>query len=117
NTHPRIKLIWDRDTPRMASHHQKLVAIDDAIAFVGGIDLTAARRDDHTHHPGDPRRRVPGLLQSVANPYHDIQMAVEGEIARVVGEWCRERWRRATGEVVSAPPQLDMAQCRLWPPE
>ena len=38
--HPRVHLQFDSTHPPGASHHQKIVVIDDAIAFCGGIDLT-----------------------------------------------------------------------------
>lgn len=31
------------------AHHEKLVVIDQQIAFVGGIDLAYGRWDDHRH--------------------------------------------------------------------
>src|SRR5437870_209324 len=44
-THPRLCFRLDADHPVTASHHQKIVVIDDAVAFVGGIDLTTHRWD------------------------------------------------------------------------
>lgn len=101
--HPRINLVWDRDTPKLASQHQKFVVIDDAMAFVGGMDLTKSRWDSHQHARRDPRRRIPGLLPLQGGPYHDAMLALDGEAARVLGEWGRERWLRATGERLPAP--------------
>tara|TARA_B110000977_G_C10776868_1_gene376974 strand:+ start:85 stop:297 length:213 start_codon:yes stop_codon:yes gene_type:complete len=31
------------------SHHQKFVVVDNAVAFVGGIDLAYGRYDTHNH--------------------------------------------------------------------
>ena len=31
------------------THHEKLVVIDQCLAFMGGIDLTYGRWDDHHH--------------------------------------------------------------------
>ena len=31
------------------AHHEKIVVIDQVVAFVGGIDLCYGRWDDHTH--------------------------------------------------------------------
>src|SRR3982750_1699858 len=39
-THPRLSFRLDDRHPVAASHHQKVVVIDDAVAFVGGFDLT-----------------------------------------------------------------------------
>ena len=47
----------DGTHPRGASHHQKIVAIDDRLAFVGGLDLTRSRWDTPAHLANDARRR------------------------------------------------------------
>ena len=36
----RIRFCLDEDLPAGASHHQKLVVVDDAVAFCGGLDVT-----------------------------------------------------------------------------
>src|SRR5262252_3572202 len=48
---PRFELERDDCHPFGASQHQKLVVIDDALAFAGGIDLTLRRWEtqDHAH--------------------------------------------------------------------
>jgi phosphatidylserine/phosphatidylglycerophosphate/cardiolipin synthase-like enzyme/uncharacterized membrane protein YdjX (TVP38/TMEM64 family) len=112
----RMNLVWDRDTPPLGSQHQKIVVVDDRVAFLGGMDLTQARWDDHPHEPEDSRRRKPGLLPSFGNPYHDIMLAVDGEAACVLGDWCRERWRRATHAELRAPDQGHAAAPDVWPP-
>jgi phospholipase D1/2 len=94
--HPRIHVRLDHKHPLRASHHQKLVCIDDNIAFAGGIDLTVKRWDTSEHVAHHPARAEPD-----GNPYgpvHDVQMAVEGEAARLLGDLARGRWRVATGE-------------------
>ncbi|KMO35774.1 phospholipase D-like domain-containing protein [Methylobacterium aquaticum] len=94
--HPRIELRLDTHHPVYAAHHQKLVCIDDRIAFCGGIDLTVGRWDTTAHMAGDPLRTNPdGALYP---PVHDLQMAVDGEAAARLGDLARERWRAATGE-------------------
>ena len=101
--HPRIRLVWDRDTPPLGSHHQKMVVIDDRVAFVGGMDLTQSRWDAHVHRVDDDRRRKPGLLPYFGDPYHDAMLAVDDEAAATLGGWARERWRRATDERLDLP--------------
>ena len=80
------------------SHHQKLVVVDDAMAFCGGIDLTC-RRWDTCAHAADDRRRV--MQGTPYPPFHDMVMAVEGNAARAIGDLVRERWRAATGETLA----------------
>ncbi|MFE1597771.1 phospholipase D-like domain-containing protein [Methylobacterium sp. ID0610] len=98
--HPRIRVKLDTRHPLYAAHHQKIVCIDDAIAFVGGIDLTIQRWDTPGHPAEDPRR-----VDADGAPYgpvHDTHMAVDGEAARAVGDLVRGRWRDATGEAWEA---------------
>lgn len=95
-THRRVCFELDGAHPVGASHHQKVVVIDDAVAFVGGLDLTHCRWDTPEHHADDPRRKHPG--GEPCAPFHDIQVAVDGEAAAALGQLARERWRRATGK-------------------
>jgi phospholipase D1/2 len=101
-THRRIRLRLDGSHPLGASHHQKIVVIDDSIAFVGGLDLTSHRWDTREHRPEDPRRITP--RGTAYKPFHDVQMAVDGDAAAALGALVRERWKRATGR-----------RLRLWP--
>jgi len=43
-THRRLHFLMDGRHPVGASHHQKVIVIDDALAFVGGLDLTRDRK-------------------------------------------------------------------------
>ncbi len=45
----RVHLRYDDTHPVAGSQHQKIVLIDDAVAFVGGIDLTVRRWDTSEH--------------------------------------------------------------------
>nr|WP_246718629.1 phospholipase D-like domain-containing protein [Microvirga terrestris] len=97
--HPRLQLKLDTHHPLYAAHHQKIVCIDDALAFVGGMDLTVERWDTHRHACDDRfRLRDDG---SIYEPVHDLQMAVDGEAARSVAEVGYGRWKCATGEDLS----------------
>jgi phosphatidylserine/phosphatidylglycerophosphate/cardiolipin synthase-like enzyme len=107
--HPRIAVRLDQHHPLYASHHQKLVVVDDTIAFVGGIDLTVERWDTCAHSEVDRFRAGPDGASY--RPVHDVQMAVDGEAARCIAEVARERWRAATGEALNAPN----VQHDLWP--
>ncbi len=92
-THKRVHFKMDNSHPPGASHHQKVIVIDDAVAFIGGIDLTRCRRDTCAHRPGDPQRQdADGKPYS---PFHDIQAVVEGPVAGALGELARARWQRA----------------------
>jgi phosphatidylserine/phosphatidylglycerophosphate/cardiolipin synthase-like enzyme/uncharacterized membrane protein YdjX (TVP38/TMEM64 family) len=92
--HRRVHLRYDDTHPVGASQHQKVVLIDDALAFVGGLDLTVRRWDCCEHAPDDPRRCA---YDKPYPPFHDTMIAVDGEAARHLAELARERWRLATG--------------------
>ncbi|MDH3558075.1 MAG: VTT domain-containing protein, partial [Deltaproteobacteria bacterium] len=119
---PAIKLDWqvprrlhfrfDGDHPVGASHHQKIVVVDDAVAFVGGIDLAKSRWDTPEHRARDPRRVDP--LGRSYPPRHDVQMAVDGPAAAALGDLVRERWYRATGDRLKPPEKGDVDP---WPPD
>lgn len=101
-THRRVRFQLDGRHPLGASHHQKLVVVDDRVAFAGGIDLTGSRWDTPDHHPHMPLRR-----NANAEPYqpmHDVQAMFDGPAAAALGELVRERWRRASARHVELPP-------------
>lgn len=94
--HPRIHLRFDARHALRGSHHQKMVTVDDAIAFVGGIDLTAGRWDTKEHVASSPERVRPN--GEPYGPVHDVQAMVCGPAARAVADLARWRWKTATGE-------------------
>lgn len=109
-THPRVHFELDASHPIAASHHQKIVVIDDRLAFVGGFDLACNRWDSQDHRPGDPRRRDNGKAYP---PFHDLQMAVDGRAAAALGDLVRRRWRLGTGETLPATADT---RGDPWPP-
>jgi phosphatidylserine/phosphatidylglycerophosphate/cardiolipin synthase-like enzyme/uncharacterized membrane protein YdjX (TVP38/TMEM64 family) len=106
----RVHLRYDDMHPVGASQHQKVVLIDDALAFVGGLDLTVRRWDRCEHAPDDPCRTAYGKPYP---PFHDTMIAVDGEAARQLSELARERWRLATGHRLKPV----RAESDPWPPE
>lgn len=102
-TSERLHFRLDGNHPVGASHHQKIVVIDDMIAFSGGLDLTARRWDTTDHIPGDPRRTDPWGQHY--HPFHDVQMAVTGEAARSLGGIVRGRWEQAAGSPIPGLPR------------
>jgi phospholipase D1/2 len=109
---PQIKFKLDGAHPAGASHHQKIVVIDDRLAFCGGIDMTATRWDTREHRDDDKRRKRPTTGRHY-KPWHDATMAVDGAAAKALGELARERWKTAGGEPI-APPSADSDP---WPEE
>lgn len=108
-TSARIHVHLDDALPFGACHHQKLVVIDDAIGFCGGLDVTRERWDTSDHIPDDPRRVSPkgGLY----TPFHDTHMAVTGPAARALGDLTARRWRAVDPDGI---PRLD-APDPVWP--
>jgi phospholipase D1/2 len=111
-THRRIHFRLDSTHPMGASHHQKIVVIDDAVAFAGGLDIAEHRWDTPDHLPEDPLRV--DSLGRLYPPYHDVQCMVDGDAAAALGTLVRERWRRATGKRVR-PQRARVGD--PWPPE
>jgi len=101
---PRISLGWqtpdqinvclDDLVPLGSSHHQKLVVIDDKLAFCGGLDLCARRWDTPEHAPDKPTRV--DADGSPYGPFHDVHMMVDGDAAAAVAELVHLRWHEAS---------------------
>lgn len=104
-TNKRIRFKLDSAHPTASAHHQKIIVIDDALAFCGGIDMTADRWDTRAHLDDDPGRRRPTSKRRYG-PWHDVSTAVDADVARALGDLARERWYRATGEVLEVPPPM-----------
>jgi len=107
---PRLHYQLDGECPFGSSQHQKVVVIDDKIAFCGGIDPGKHRWDSSEHAPDDQRRIDPD--NELYPPFHDMQMMVDGEAAKSLAELARQRWQKATGQHLDPPsPNQD----DIWP--
>lgn len=105
-SHDRVHFCLDGEHPIGASQHQKVVVVDDRVAFSGGFDLSKWRWDTSEHRIDDPRRVDPSGHGYA--PFHDVQMVVAGEAAGALGELARERWFFASGaRPKEARPDLD----------
>jgi len=110
---PRYKLKWlshrhihfclDGEHPIGGSQHQKVIVIDDSVAFSGGLDISKWRWDTSEHLPQDPLRVGPD--GKPYPPFHDVQMVVDGEVAATLAQLVRQRWQRACGELPRAVDQ------------
>jgi phosphatidylserine/phosphatidylglycerophosphate/cardiolipin synthase-like enzyme len=95
----RKRMVEFRLDPPMTAgscHHQKVVIVDDQVAFCGGGDISVDRWDSTEHLEGDPRRCLPSGL--IAPARHEVMCVMDGAAARALGDLARERWYRATGE-------------------
>lgn len=109
-TSRRLHLAVDGAHPTGAVHHQKIVVVDDTVAFCGGIDLTLGRWDTRAHRADDPRRQAAGQPYG---PRHEVAAVVDGAAAAVLAEQARDRWEAATGQALS-PVTSDGS---AWPPK
>ena len=109
-TPDRLTFSVDTHHPIGGAHHQKIVVIDDCLAFAGGIDVTADRWDTPDHRDREPFRVRPRTHRQTM-PWHDVTSLVTGPAARAIGDLARERWESATGERLE--PVTDVEAC--WP--
>lgn len=109
-TSARLHFAVDGAHPTGAVHHQKIVVIDETVAFCGGIDITLGRWDTSGHPPEDARRNGPG---DPYGPRHEVAAAVDGAAATVLAAQARDRWEAATGQAL---PTLRPSS-PAWPDE
>ena len=99
----RVRFRLDDQVPFGACHHQKVVVIDDRLAFCGGGDIAVDRWDTPGHLDIDLRRIMPD--QEYHDPRHEVMMMVDGAAARALGDHFRERWQAGCkGDVMTPPP-------------
>jgi phospholipase D1/2 len=87
----RVHFGFDDRHPIGGSHHQKVLVIDDRLAFSGSLDITSHRWDTSAHRPEERHRTT--LTGAPYSPYHEVQALVEGPVAARLGELARDRWR------------------------
>jgi phosphatidylserine/phosphatidylglycerophosphate/cardiolipin synthase-like enzyme len=103
-TNERIHFRFDGRHALYASHHQKLVVIDGAIAFVGGLDFAANSWDDRRHWADNAERFLAG---DQYDPYHDVQSFTTGPLAWELTKLFQKRWLHAGGGELSLEPPSD----------
>ncbi|MGY1744300.1 phospholipase D-like domain-containing protein [Blastococcus sp. SYSU D00695] len=106
----RLTVTVDTSHPVGGAHHQKIVVVDDCLAFAGGIDVTADRWDTGEHRDRERRRARPRTHRDMG-PWHDVTSLVSGPAARAIGDLARERWESGTGQRLE--PVTGVEPC--WP--
>ena len=108
-----VRFRLDASVPFGACHHQKVLVIDDWLAFCGGGDIGADRWDTMKHRDHDLRRTMPWGKPHA--PRHEVMALLEGPAATALGELFRARWMRECGEAPPpvAPPAED--ERPSWP--
>jgi phosphatidylserine/phosphatidylglycerophosphate/cardiolipin synthase-like enzyme len=91
----QVRVALDSRGRAMHCHHEKIVIVDDEVAFVGGIDLTtlAGDRYDHNHHPS----RAPAI------GWHDASTRLRGPVVADVAAHFALRWEAVQGEALALP--------------
>jgi phospholipase D1/2 len=105
-----VRFGFDDHHPVGGCHHQKIVVIDDQLAFCGGIDLTGHRWDTSAHRAEEPARMTP--LGMTYGPYHEVQAMVTGPVAARLGVLARDRWRALGTDRL---PSVDGSTEDPWP--
>ena len=99
----RVKFRLDDAVPLGGCHHQKVLLIDDRIAFCSGGDFGIDRWDTIAHLDEDARRIDPSLDYHA--PRHEVTMMVDGPAASALGDLAggagcgrpARRWSRPAG--------------------
>lgn len=99
----------DRARPVGGCHHQKVLVIDDQLAFCGGGDISVDRWDTSEHLDDDPLRCTPTGL--ICPPRHEVMTIMDGEAAGALSALARRRWFEATGETIESVA----GDWPLWP--
>src|SRR3954468_10305508 len=96
----KIQCQLDACTRPMHCHHEKLVIVDDELAFVGGIDLTALAGDryDSNEHPHKDEMG-----------WHDASSLLRGPIVRDVAAHFALRWEATAGQALALPEAIPAA--------
>src|SRR6201985_1582232 len=107
-----VKFVLDGKLPIGACHHQKMIVIDDALAFAGGGDIGPDRWDTPEHLDDNPRREKTRRDNKCFDSRHEVMGVVDGEAAANLGALFRDRWLRATGDALGPCPPVPRPR---WP--
>jgi phosphatidylserine/phosphatidylglycerophosphate/cardiolipin synthase-like enzyme len=108
----KVKFVLDGQLPLGACHHQKMIVIDDAIAFCGGGDIGPDRWDTPEHLDDNPRREKTRRDNKCFDSRHEVMGLVDGPAAQALGDVFRDRWEAATGETLEPSPAVPRP---AWP--
>jgi phosphatidylserine/phosphatidylglycerophosphate/cardiolipin synthase-like enzyme len=96
----KIQCALDSRERPMHCHHEKTIVLDDRVAFVGGIDLTAESGDRFDSQLHSARGQV---------GWHDACARIAGTAVTDVARHFAMRWHEVTGEVLPAPAPVEPA--------
>lgn len=111
--HRRLVHRLDARHPAGGAHHQNFVVVDDAVAFVGGLDLARETRSGGANASVEPANIGTRL---------GAQAVFDGPAAALMGELARMRWEHSAGRRVASRrrrgshPVGASAETPAWPP-
>jgi phosphatidylserine/phosphatidylglycerophosphate/cardiolipin synthase-like enzyme len=83
----KVACVLDARERTMHCHHEKIVIVDDEVAFVGGIDLTALAGDRFDSPSHVPRGDL---------GWHDAAVRLRGPVVADVAAHFAQRWSEVT---------------------
>jgi phosphatidylserine/phosphatidylglycerophosphate/cardiolipin synthase-like enzyme len=89
-----VEVALDRREHLVHCHHEKLVVVDDEVAFVGGLDLTDRDGDRYDKQQHPERGRL---------GWHDLAFRVRGPLVADVAAHFAGRWHEVTGDRLPHP--------------
>jgi phosphatidylserine/phosphatidylglycerophosphate/cardiolipin synthase-like enzyme len=90
----RVRVALDPREHIVHCHHEKIVVVDDEVAFVGGLDLTD-RDGDRYDRLAHPYREKLG--------WHDLAFRIRGPFVEDIAAHFCDRWVEVTGERLPRP--------------
>jgi phosphatidylserine/phosphatidylglycerophosphate/cardiolipin synthase-like enzyme len=90
----KVRCVLDSRERTLHCHHEKIVVVDDEVAFVGGIDFTALQGDRHDSNAHVPDRPL---------GWHDAATELRGPVVADVAKHFTQRWTEVAGEVLAEP--------------
>ena len=92
--HKGVHFALDSKERLLNCHHEKIMVVDDDLAFVGGLDFStvgASRLDSCDHPPQEPMG------------WHDATVEIRGPLVVDVAEHLRMRWQEVTDDRLPQP--------------
>ena len=90
----KVKVALDKKERPLHCHHEKIIVIDDEIAFVNGIDMAELGGDRYDSQDHPPKGET---------GWHDVGTRIRGPLVADVADHFRMRWRETTGEQLPEP--------------
>ncbi|MBV9312086.1 MAG: hypothetical protein JOZ73_14755 [Solirubrobacterales bacterium] len=90
----RVRVALDAREHLVHTHHEKLVIVDNELAFVGGLDLTDRGGDRYDLRSHPDRRRL---------GWHDLAFRIRGPLVGDVARHFAARWNAVASEHLPSP--------------